>query len=368
MIIKKLILLLLLCGVPGIVPVFAVDSSTSEAYRQIDTAFTNRSDTELDAVLHREQGNGNYDLIEAYTMKKIRRLIVSNDFEFAEQTILVVIDNNLENTEAVEMYSAVQDSLEKQEAYEKQQEARMVAERDRIEREKEAQRKKADKEFRTVKTASGGSVYLTGKEEKYSSVYWNARFGLADLQFISETPDDYSSLRYGLSAAFTYEYEMRQKYIFGVDASAEGIILPLYNDDKTMIGSLKLAPKISFTGFNKNIFLRAGFASLITAAAGSETVLRGNFLTPLVGAGFNHVKLGNMTLSGFYDYYPGHFFYSDINSAMGAGLNMALPIAEMERIQLNFNIGLDDNLYIKKDGIENRVGLIIAIGVENVTE
>jgi hypothetical protein len=368
MIIKKPVLLLLICSVLQVLPVFAVDSSISEIYKQIDSAFTDRSDTELGTVLHTEQGNSSYDLIEAYTMKKIRRLIISSDFKFAGQILLVVIDNNLENTEAVEMYSAVQDSLEKQEAYEKQQEARKAAERERIEREKEAQRAKADKEFRTVKTAAGNSVYITGRDEKYSSVYWDACFGLADLMFISETPDDYSSLRYGLSAAFTYEYEMQQKYTFGLDASAEGIILPLYNDDKTVISSLKIVPKISFAGFNKNIFLRAGFAGFITAAAGSETVLQGNFLTPLVGIGFNHAKFGNMTLSGFYDYYPGHFFYSAIGSAMGAGFNIALPVAEMERIQLNFNVGLNDNLYIKKDGIENHAGLILSIGVENVTK
>jgi hypothetical protein len=367
-IIKQLILLVLFCAGLGVIPVFAVDSRTSEAYKQVDTAFTDHSDTELDAVLRGEQENSDYDLIEAYTMKKIRRLVISNDFKFAESAILAVIDNNLENTEAVEMYSAIQDSLEKQEAYEKQQEAQRIAERDRIEREKEAQRTKADKEFQTVKTAAGNSVYITGKEEKYSSVYWKACFGLADFTFISETSEDYSSLRYGLSAAFTYEYEIRQKYVFGMDAFAEGVVLPLYNDDKTMLGSLKFVPKMSFVGFNKNIFFRAGFAGLITAAAGSVTVLQGNFLTPIAGIGFNHISLGNMILSGFYDYYPGHLFYGNINSAMGAGLNIALPVAELEQIKLNFNVGVNDNLYIKKEGIENHADIIFAIGVENVTK
>ncbi|MCK9169523.1 MAG: hypothetical protein M0P01_03840 [Treponema sp.] len=365
---KQMILLLLICAGWGVIPIFAVDSSISLAYKQIDTAFINHSDTDLDTVLRGEQENSDYDLIETYTMKKIRRLVISNDFKFAEQSILVVIDNNLENTEAVEMYAEIQDSLEKQEAYEKLQEAKRIAERERIEREKEAQRTKADKEFQTAKTAAGKSVYITGKEEKYSSAYWNTCFGLAGFTLISETPDDYSSLRYGLSAAFTYEYEMQQKYVFGLDVFTEGIILPLYNDDKTMLGSVKLAPKVSFAGFNKKIFFRAGFASLVTAAAGSVTVLQGTFLTPFAGIGFSHVNLGNMVLSGFYDYYAGHLFYGNINSAMGTGLNIALPIAELERIKLNFNVGLNDNLYIKNEGIENHAGIIFAIGVENVTK
>jgi hypothetical protein len=364
---KKLLVLLFICIGIRIIPAFAVDSSVSEAYQKIDAAFTDRSDSELNTILKGERKNENYDFIEAYAMKKIRRLIIASEFKFAEQAVLVVIDNNLENTAAVEMYTAIEDSLKKQESYEKQQQDLKLAEQERLKREREAQRSKANKEFQVAETASGDSVYITGRDEKYSEVYWNARFGLADLMFISETPDDYSSLRYGLAAAFTWEYTLQRKFVFGVDADAEAIILALYNDDKSMTGSVKIAPKISFAGFNKNIFLRAGFAGIITAAAGSETVLHENFLTPLVGIEFNHVKIGNINLSGFYDYYIGHFFYEDVNSAMGAGLNAALPIAEMEKIKLNFNTGINDNLYIKSNGIENRVGITFAIGVENVS-
>ena len=364
---KKLLVLLLICIGMRIIPAFAVDSSVSEAYQKIDSAFTDHSDSELNTILKSERKNENYDFIEAYTMKRIRRLIIASEFKFAEQAVLVVIDNNLENTAAVEMYTAIEDSLKKQEAYEKQQQDLRLAEQARFEKEKEAQRAKASKEFQVAKTASGDSVYITGRDEKYSEVYWNARFGLADLMFISETPDDYSSLRYGLAAAFTWEYSLQKKFVVGLDADAEAIILALYNDDKTMTGSVKIAPKISFAGFNKNIFLRAGFAGIITAAAGSETVLHENFLTPLVGVGFNHIKIGNLNLSGYYDYYAGHLFYEDVNSAMGAGLNASLPIAELEKIRLNFNTGINDNLYIKSNGIENRVGITFAIGVENVS-
>jgi hypothetical protein len=366
--VKKLTVLFVVCVVFGIVPVSAVDNAISESYRQIDTAFTDRSDSELGAILKSGRTSGNYDLIEAYTMKRIRRLIIASDFKFAEQAVLVVIDANLDNSEAVDMYASIQDALEKQAAYEKQQEDLKVAEENRIEREKESQRKKADKEYKSVKTASGGSVYLTGRDERYSSVYWNACFGLANLMFVSESPHDYSSLRYGLSASFAYEYALRQGYVLGVDASAGGIILPLYNDDKTMMGSLRIVPKISFNSFNRNIFIRAGFESLITAAAGSVTVLQGNFMTPAVGIGFSHLKFGNMKLSGYFDYYPGHVFYENINSAMGAGFTAALPVARMDQIQLNFNVGFTDDVYIKADGVENHACVIFAFGVENVTE
>jgi hypothetical protein len=323
----------------------------------------------LNTVLKENTGSSSYDFIESYAMKKIRRLVISNDFKFAEQAILVVIDNNLDNTEAVEMYSSIEDSLEKQEAYERQQEQLRIAEQQRIEKEKNAQKKNADKEFQSAKTASGASVYITGREEKFSSSYWSGRFGVADLMLASQTPDDYTSLRYGLAAGITWEYSWQKKLVFGVDAAAEGFILSVYNDDRTMMGSIKLVPELSFAGFNKNIFLRAGFAGLITTSSStSDTVLHRSFYTPVTGIGFNHVRLGDITLSGFYDYYPGHLFYDDMNSAMGAGLTATFLVAEMEKVKLNFNTGFNDNMYITKAGMENHAGIILSIGVENVAQ
>ena len=47
-------------------------------------------------------------------------------------------------------------------------------------------------------------------------------------------------------------------------------------------------------------------------------------------------------------------------------VNITIPFAEMEKVKLNFNIGVKDKFFLKDDGMENRASVILAIGVENV--
>ena len=56
----------------------------------------------------------------------------------------------------------------------------------------------------------------------------------------------------------------------------------------------------------------------------------------------------------------------NIKAAAGASLNFSFPFAELEKVKLNFNIGVRDKFFLKNEGLENRASVIMAIGVENV--
>ena len=116
---------LILAAIFGIMPLHAVDQYVIVIYRQLDTAFADKNDKELNKVLESNAEDANYYLIENYTMKKIRRLVVDEEYQFAMQANLIVIDNNLDNMDAVELYSTIANALEKQ----KEQE-RIQAEKD----------------------------------------------------------------------------------------------------------------------------------------------------------------------------------------------------------------------------------------------
>lgn len=348
-------------------PAFAVDEYVSAIYQKIDTAFDNRSDKELNSILEAYNKDPNYDLVEFYTMKKIRRLMVTGDFKLAQSAVLVVIDNNLDNTEAVDMYTTVSESVEKQESEEQLAAEKQKQDNERIVAAKEKARISLEKEVSSTQTASGDTVYLGQKEDKYSSSAWNIGFGMCNLMYIAETPDDYTSLRYGLSVDYRYEYTY-ESLIIGVDSEASVMLLKLINDDKSMLGDVKIAPEFGYKKWNNYLRLRGGFAALINGNKTDSCVLQETFLTPLIGVGMNGIKLGTRKLSGYYDYYFGHFSYDNLRSAMGARICLSSPIATLETIQLNFNIGLKDNLLIKDNGIENKASLVFAIGVENVTK
>ena len=150
------------------VSLFAVDEYISKIYKQLDKIFLEKSENALNNVLSDNNQDKNYYLIENYTEKKIRRLIVNNDYDFAMTAIIIVIENNLDNEQAVEMYSIISEAYEVQKAYETEQEQKRQLELARIEMEKEKQRVNVDKKYvSTSKTDTGKSVYISGKETKH---------------------------------------------------------------------------------------------------------------------------------------------------------------------------------------------------------
>ena len=114
--------------------VFAVEEYVSEIYKQIDKVFLAQSEPQLYDILDSNKNDKNYYLIENYAMKKIRRLIVKNDYDYAMTAIIVVIENNLENEAAVEMYSVISEAYEVQKQYEAELEYKRQLELARIEK------------------------------------------------------------------------------------------------------------------------------------------------------------------------------------------------------------------------------------------
>ena len=203
-------------------PLFAVDEYISKIYKQLDKIFYEKSENELNNVLSNNSQDRNYYLIENYTEKKIRRLIVNNDYDFAMTAIIIVIENNLDNEQAVEMYSIISEAYEVQKKYEAEQEQKRQLELARIEMEKEKQRVNVDKKYvSTSKTDTGKSVYISGKETKLSSYSWKGCLGIIDFAWLMEGASGLNNLAYGISLSGRYEYTFPNDVIFGGDVFAE---------------------------------------------------------------------------------------------------------------------------------------------------
>ncbi len=344
------------------IPAFAIDAYVTVIYRKVDIAFVNKSDADLNVILSENNTDRNYYLVENYTMKKIRRLIIDEDYNFAMKADLVVIDNNLENMEAVDLYATISEALEKQKEQERAIEERRQYELARFQAEKEKQKAVLVKSYETVQTPEGDTVYSRSKDEKYTASWWNIRFGMFDGTFVTDTDNSYNSFRYGISGDFTYEYTFDTFHI-GIDAGGQAVLLPFSGDDKTMLGDFEVVPKL---GFTKHLQFRAGFAGILRMNGGDETTLHESLFSPVFGLGLHHVNIGKAVFSGHADYLLGHLATDDLKAAARGGLNLAMPIAEMEKVKVTFNMGLTDTLYVKESGIENRAGVILAIGAENV--
>lgn len=363
--IKKFILLLM-CFL-STSSIFALEEYVSDVYKKIDTVFTAKSEPQLYDVLETNKNDEYYYLIENYTMKKIRRLIVNNDYDFAMVAIIVVIENNLENEEAVEMYSVISDAYEVQKAYEAELEYKRQVELARLEKEKEKHRGAVEKEYVSAKKNEGGSVYVSGKETKLSSYWWKASLGIVDFSYLKDVGSDVNALNYGICLDVDYE-NSTNNILWGFDFTGSFRFLG-FGKEKNMIPlmvNLDVGPKLGLASISKNFFVRAGFSAMLATKNSNETGILENFITPYIGLNYQRLMLGSVNISAGLDYYAGHLYTKGINFAMGADVNVSFPFAELEKVKLNLNIGLKDKFFLKESGIENRASISLAIGVENV--
>jgi len=351
--------------------VFALEEYVSDIYRQIDGCFTAKDEGKLNDVLSKNTKDKYYYLIENYTQKKIRRLIVTNEYDFAMEATLALIENNLDNEEAVEMYSVISDAYEIQRKHEAELEHQRQLELARIEMEKEKQRGNVEKEYVSASKTSGGSVYVTGKETKLTSYNWKASLGMINLLHLFDQQGGISSIHYGVSLDFRYEYTLESKMKIGTDIFAGFQFLGFADEEKLvpLIGDVDLALKASIPQINENLFVRMGFDTLVTGKSKTAPATDGvaeTMYSPIIGIKMERIPLGNLKLDLGADWLAGHLFVKDIKAAAAASMNLEIPFAELEKVKLNMNIGVRDKFFLKNEGLENRASVIMAIGVENV--
>jgi len=118
----------------GAVQVFAQSKAgDSQVYEKIDSAFAARSVEQLDSILKENISSSDYSSYETYVLKKAHSLIIENELEFARSVALSVIDNNIENFDAVDLYSYIDKAIMNDQSYRYAQEnARRQEETDRL--------------------------------------------------------------------------------------------------------------------------------------------------------------------------------------------------------------------------------------------
>ena len=373
---KCLFLAVLFCLSSG--SLFAIEDYVSKVYKEIDIIFVNQADKELRDILKDNVEDKYYYLMENYTKKKVRRLIIDNEYEFAMTAIYIIIDNNIdgdfEDEDAVDLYATIAEAYEIQQQYERQRQEKAIAEEARKEAEKERLRTVVEKDYNVATTSEGKKVYLSAKDDRSESYRWNANFGMIDFGLVTADNEHFPTMGEGISLDFTYEYTIPQSIVLGGD---------LFFDFKFMQFNLgpmsfnfEIAPKVAFPALSSNLFFRFGFSDLgilknsedVGNAATKEiqAAMYGSVITPLVGVQLSNYKIGSVGLNADINYLLAGLFAGDYQ-ALSLKANAAIPFAELERVKLVFNLGVRDTLLILNGGgTENHLSAILGFGVENV--
>ena len=102
---KTLILLAVLLIPSGLCAQSVVPDSV---YREVDTIIAQPGAQGLAGVLANYQGYPWYPRLEDFALKKSRQLVIMDNLEQASAVSLAVIDANLDNTDAVQLYQSIQ--------------------------------------------------------------------------------------------------------------------------------------------------------------------------------------------------------------------------------------------------------------------
>lgn len=326
-----------------------------EMYRQADSALQDNSGSNLNELLSKNTTAPWYPRLESYVLKKARQMIIDNEFERAKTVSLAVIDNNLDNEEAVALYQSVKSTIAKRDAEQKK-----AAEQQSVSSFKQAATEtkiKQDiaKTYKTAtNTATGKKVYLDQDfNNTYRSYTWDFMLGLANLSYV--TVPEGANMKYGLSASGTFFYH-GEDFRIGADIIGDVMMVTFFGDDElTWSGEGLLS--ITANKMSKYFELRAGYTALGYVEP---------FYTPLVGLGFRDVKLGDSgRLSIALDYYPGSLMEKDMLAAAGGNFGISSVLAKMQNFDIQFFIGVKDAVLIYSNSLKNEAKLRLAIGVGN---
>ena len=356
---------------------FALEEYVSKVYKQIDVIFIEQADKELDSILRQNVEDKYYYLMENYTKKKIRRLIIDNEYEFAMTAIYIIIDNNIdgdfEDEDAVDLYAAVSEAYEIQQQFEREKEQKAIAEAAKEKAEKERLLAVVEKDYHVVTTAEGKTVYLSSKDERSAKYRWNANFGMIDFGLVTAAGLDKPSMSEGIALDFTYEYSIPNSIAIGGDLFFDFKFMEF--NSGPMEFNFEIAPKVAFK-FAPKLFFRVGFSDLGVLTSDSEKTpkatktiqeaLYGSVISPFVGVQLSNATFDKVGLNLDLNYLLGGLIAGDYQALSLKG-GVSVPFAELERVKLVFNLGVRDTLLIKnQDGVENHASVILGFGVENV--
>lgn len=376
--IKTLLLSLILLLAAG--NLFAIEEYVSKVYKQIDVIFIEQADKELDQVLRQNVDDKYYYLMENYTKKKVRRLIIDNEYEFAMTAIYIIIDNNIdgdfEDEDAVDLYAAVAEAYEIQQQFEKEKEQKALAEAQKKAAEKERLLSVVEKDYNVVTTAEGKTVYLSSKDERTEKYRWNLNFGMIDFGLVTAAGLDKPSMSEGIALDFTYEYSIPNSIAIGGDLFFDFKFMEF--NSGPMEFNFEIAPKVAFK-FAPKLFFRVGFSDLGVLkskntegspvkpeVAKIQNAFYGSVISPFVGIQLSNATFDKVGLNLDLNYLLGGLIAGDYQALSLKG-GVSVPFAELERVKLVFNLGVRDTLLIKtKDGVENHASAILGFGVENV--
>lgn len=336
----------------------------SSLFSQIDSAIQAKNPQAISDFLASNSKSSSYSRYETYILQKAREMLISNDLDLALALSLAVIDNNLDNFDAVALYTSIDSAIAKRNAQLKAEEERKQIEEIKLMANNAKEQKQIKREYQTISnTVSGETVYLDQDyNTHYLPVSWALNLGMADVALYID-PLEVSG-KYGLSTNGNFYYH-GEKIAIGGDYFADTMLLKFKDEENAELSSAVSASLcLSHSKISRNLFLRAGYTGYFSNRE-DLCFITVPFHSPTVGLGLRDIKIGDVLFETSFDYFLGHLMYEDILTAFDLSLNFSWILADLDKADIGLNFGIRDALYVMDDGSQNQLKLIISVGVCN---
>ena len=210
--------------------VFAQTVVPDSVYREIDSIILQPQAPGLSLVLSNHSDKPWYPRLEDYVLKRSRQLVIQDNLDQAKVVSLAVIDNNLDNVDAVDLYQSVQRAIENRAKDTRKEEERAALALHKQQVKESKVREEVEKTYRAVvNPTSGKKVYLDQDiNTQYRNYNWDFLVGLANVAHVSDPVQ--SSIKYGISGSASAVFR-GQDFSAGADIMGEGLILTFVGDE-----------------------------------------------------------------------------------------------------------------------------------------
>lgn len=358
---KKYILIMVITLIP--IVVFAQTVVPDSVYRDIDALLAQPGAPGLGVVLSGHSDKPWYPRLESYVLKRSRQLVIQDNLDQAKIASLAVIDTNLDNVDAVELYQSIQRAIENREKDVRKEEERAALALHKEQATETKVREKVEKTYRAlVNPTSGKKVYLDqDSNSQYRTYNWDLLLGLANGSYVSDPVQ--SSIKYGISGNASVVFR-GQDFSAGADVMGEGMILT-FSGDEALNWQAGGVIVLASNAVSQYLYLRLGYF-MFGFDSGSKKVTETTFNTPVAGISLRDVRFGS---SGLFqmgaDWYAGHLFEPDITAALGAHIGLTFILAEMDNFDFLLRAGVKDSVFLVDGGMRNDVKVTLSIGVGN---
>lgn len=344
----------------------SIFSQSSNVISQIDEAINQKNAEQINSLLVKNKNSRSYSEYESHILKKARELLISNELDFAAAISMAVIDNNLDNFDAVALYTSIDTAIKERDAKIKAEEERRQIEEMREMATIAKEQKQIKKEYQSISnTSTGETVYLdTDYNTHYLPISWAVNVGMSDIGLYTD-PEEVN-VKFGFSSFGNLFYH-REDCVLGGDYFVDTMLFTFGSDaeeEQNLDTTLKLSFGFSHEDIARNLYFRLGFLTYLSNNPEMSYVTT-PFLSPSLGIAYRDIEIGNVLAELSADYLAGHLFYDKMNFAMDFLLNFSLILSDLDNVDVGVNLGIRDAVFAMEDGLQNQLKLIISIGVIN---